>query len=82
MTSKNVSRRVRFIKDFDYKPRSGITIAYKAGETKFVHAACAAKALALGRAEPVEISKMPAGLAKTIGGRKRRRRKDAAGAES
>ena len=48
----------------------------------FVHAACAAKALALGRAEPVETSKMPAGLAKTIGGRKRRRRKDAAGAES
>ncbi|WP_196258572.1 hypothetical protein [Pelagibacterium limicola] len=39
----------RFDKDFDFKPRPGVTIAYRAGRTLLVTTACAARAEALGR---------------------------------
>ncbi|WP_336800806.1 hypothetical protein [Kaistia sp. MMO-174] len=46
--------RVRFLADFDWSPaeRGGrVTIAYKAGMTLSVTRACAAEAIAVGKAE-------------------------------
>lgn len=79
MTEFVSGRRVRFIADFDYKPRAGITIAHRAGDVKFVHAECASRAIAMGRAIALDVPDIPAGLAVAI--RKprasRRRRKAA-----
>lgn len=44
----------RFTADYDFKPRSAVTIAYKAGSTKLVSRACAAQAEALGRGTTIE----------------------------
>lgn len=41
---------VRFIADFDFKPKLAVTIAYKAGTVANVTNACAERAIALGRA--------------------------------
>ncbi len=59
-------RRVTFLSDFDYKPRPQITMAYKAGETRLVHIACAVLAVARGKAEYVTVKGPPAGIAATI----------------
>ncbi|RVL76019.1 hypothetical protein CN135_23610 [Sinorhizobium meliloti] len=45
---------VRFLADFDWKPRPPVTIALKAGDVKNVTRACAAAAVALGKAERTE----------------------------
>ncbi|ADH87356.1 hypothetical protein Snov_0019 [Ancylobacter novellus DSM 506] len=44
---------VRFIADFDFKPKPAITIAYRAGFVGLVSRSCAAKAKARGLAIPV-----------------------------
>lgn len=59
-------RRIRFLADYDYKPRPQVTIAYKAGKVEFVHLECAEKAVAAGKAEYVEIGAPPAGLSATL----------------
>lgn len=59
-------RRVKFLSDYDFKPRPQITIAYKAGETRLVHLACAVRAVKLGKAEYVTLKGPPAGIAATI----------------
>jgi len=46
-------KRVRFLKDFDWKPSAMVTVAYRAGETKLVDAACAEAAIARDAAEAV-----------------------------
>lgn len=66
-------RRVRFTADYDYKPTPGSTVAYKAGWSGLVRKECAERAVALGRAEYVAVAAAPAGIAATIG-RKRRRK--------
>lgn len=42
--------RVRFVRDFDWRPRLGITIAYRAGMEMPVTRACARAACAAGAA--------------------------------
>jgi hypothetical protein len=44
---------VKFIRDFDWKPVAGCTIAFKAGMERLVTTACASRAIDLRRAEPV-----------------------------
>lgn len=51
--------RVRFTKDFDYKPTSQSTIAYRAGMEETVKRECGDQAIAAGKAEEVR----PAGRA-------------------
>jgi hypothetical protein len=41
---------VRFISDFNWKPKPAVTIAYKAGHVMNVTSACAAEAVRKGRA--------------------------------
>jgi hypothetical protein len=41
--------RVKFTKDFDYKPKPSVTIAYKAGREYTVRRECADQAIAVGR---------------------------------
>ncbi len=45
---------VRFLADYDWKPKPSVTIAYTAGSVANVTRMCAAKALALGKAEKTE----------------------------
>jgi hypothetical protein len=45
---------MRFLADYDWKPRPPVTIAFRAGDVKNVTRACAAAAIAAGRAEPTE----------------------------
>jgi hypothetical protein len=45
---------VRFLADFDFKPKPPVTLAFKAGVVRNVTRACAAAAIAAGRAEPTE----------------------------
>jgi hypothetical protein len=45
---------VRFTGDFDFKPKSSVTIAYRRGEEKMVTTPCAAAAVAAGKAEIVK----------------------------
>ena len=72
-------RRVRFLADFDYKPTPQTTIAYKAGQTEFVRRECAERAIALGKAEPVDLPAPPAGISGTIAKRQPHSRKKANG---
>lgn len=72
-------RRVRFLVDWDWKPSPMSTIAYRAGQVAFVRLECAAKAIALGKAEPVETADPPAGIGATIAARTRLKRKPANG---
>lgn len=67
-------RRIRFLADYDYKPTPGSTVAYKTGWSGLVRKECAERAVALGKAEYVEVSVAPAGIAATIA--RKRRRKD------
>lgn len=71
--------RVRFTADYDYKPKPGVTIGYKAGWSGLVHGACAERAAALGKAEYVAVAGPPADAA--ILRPKRTRRSPADGAE-
>ncbi len=41
---------VRFTRDFDWKPKPAVTVAYRAGTTVNVTRACAAQAIERGRA--------------------------------
>lgn len=43
--------RVRFLADFDYRPRAGVTIAYKKGMELTVRRECAEQAIALKKAK-------------------------------
>lgn len=72
-------RRVRFLVDWDWKPSPMATISYRAGQVKFVRLECAAKAIALGKAELVETEEPPAGISATIAAKARRKRKPANG---
>ncbi len=45
---------VRFLKNFDWKPMSTVTIAYKEGAKHLVTTRCAERAIAKGAAEKVE----------------------------
>ena len=42
---------IRFTADFDWRPKHGVTIAYKAGMVKLVTTPCAVAAIAAGKAE-------------------------------
>jgi hypothetical protein len=66
-------RRVRFLRDFDYRPKPNVTIAYKKGMMAFVRLECAERAIAIGAAEKVSVPKIPAGLSDTISRRRRKR---------
>lgn len=59
-------RRVKFLVDYDYKPSPRVTIAYKAGDTRLVHLACATRAVKLGKAEYVTVKGPSQGIAATI----------------
>jgi hypothetical protein len=52
--------RVRFIEDFDYKPTSQSTIAYKAGMEETVRRECGEQAIAAGKAKEVRSPGKPA----------------------
>lgn len=52
--------RVRFIEDFDYKPKSQITIGYKADTEMTVRRECADAAIAAGKAVEVEAAEKDA----------------------
>lgn len=45
--------RVKFTKNFDYKPQPSVTIAYMGGREYTVRRECADQAIALGRGEEV-----------------------------
>ncbi|AZN72006.1 hypothetical protein D5400_12615 [Georhizobium profundi] len=53
--------RVRFTKDFDYKPQPSVTIAYRGGREYTVRRECADQAIALGRGDEV-LSRAPSAL--------------------
>jgi hypothetical protein len=42
--------RVRFTADFDFRPKPGVTIGYKAGWAGLVTTPCANQAIAAGKA--------------------------------
>lgn len=46
--------RVKFLKDFDWKPKPAVTLAFKAGSEHLVTTRCAQAAIAKGRAEAVK----------------------------
>lgn len=45
---------LRFTADHDDKPRSQVTVVYRAGDEKLVTTACAERAIALGRAVKIK----------------------------
>lgn len=45
---------VRFLGDFDWKPAHHTTLAFKAGQVRFVRRAAAEAAIAAGKAIPTE----------------------------
>lgn len=45
---------VRFLDDYDWKPRPQVTIAFKAGGVHNVTRACASAAIAASKATPTE----------------------------
>tara|TARA_R110002020_G_scaffold53905_8_gene150482 strand:+ start:17352 stop:17534 length:183 start_codon:yes stop_codon:yes gene_type:complete len=45
---------VRFLADYDFKPKPAVTIAFQAGMTKMVTRAAAAQAMAAGKAVPAD----------------------------
>jgi len=45
--------RVHFIEDFDFRPKPGVTTAYKAGWTGMVTTPCAEQAVAAKKAKRV-----------------------------
>ena len=47
---------VRFLADYDHKPKPSVTIAYKAGAVMNVTRTCAARAVERGSAVPVRKS--------------------------
>jgi hypothetical protein len=59
-------RRVRFLADFDFKPKPQVTICYKKGEVRLVHLACAAQAVASKKAEYTKFEAPPAGISATL----------------
>lgn len=65
--------RVRFLADFDFKPSSQVTMAYRRGEEKLVTTPCAEAAIGKGKAELIDTAE-PAGIAATIAKTPRRRR--------
>lgn len=65
----SIQRRIRFLQDWDWKPTSNSTIGYRAGQAYFVKAACAAKALEEGVAEPVTVKAPPETLRRKMKGK-------------
>ncbi|RVO41360.1 hypothetical protein CN093_08850 [Sinorhizobium meliloti] len=63
---------MRFLADYDWKPRPPVTIAFRAGDVKNVTRACAAAAIAAGRAEPTERPKNDRRRASLASGLRRR----------
>lgn len=59
-------RRVHFIRDFDYKPKPSVTIAYRKGEKVLVRLECAEQAIARGYAVSVKGPVPKAGIADRI----------------
>lgn len=51
--------RVRFTENFDYKPTSQSTIAYKAGMEETVRRECGEQAIAAGKAREVKSTGKP-----------------------
>lgn len=49
--------KVRFVKDFDFKPTPRVTVAYLAGMERTVKRSCGERAVALGRAVRIERNK-------------------------
>lgn len=45
--------RVRFLHDFDYKPTTQVTIAYRAGMERTVRRECADKAVSAGKGQVI-----------------------------
>lgn len=45
---------VRFVADFDFKPKESVTVAFKAGTLRIVPRAAAVQAIAAGKAEAAE----------------------------
>lgn len=48
---------VRFLEEFDWKPKPAVTVAFRAGTVKLVTRACAEKALTAGKAVRLEAQK-------------------------
>jgi hypothetical protein len=48
---------VRFLADFDWKPKPAVTVGYATGHIANVTRTCAAKAIAAGKAEKTEAPK-------------------------
>lgn len=69
--------RVKFLADFDWKPTPQTTIGYRAGQMVLVTTPCAEKAIALGKAERVDLPAPDAGVAATIAKKTRRKKSDA-----
>lgn len=57
--------KLRFIRDFDWRPRAGVIVAYRAGMEMSVTRAAAAKAVAVGAA--VKTGQRPTGKGKDHG---------------
>ena len=53
--------RVRFVTDFDWRPRAGVVVAYRAGMNMAVTRACAAAAIEAGAAVAAAPAKGRAG---------------------
>lgn len=63
------TRRVKFLQDFDYKPKPSVTIAYLAGSVELVHLACAQIVIPRGIAIPTNEPIPKAGIAARIANR-------------
>lgn len=65
--------KVRFLADFDYKPKRSVTLAFKAGEERVVPTACAEIAISKQKAVAIDEAQ-PAGINETIARQPRRRK--------
>lgn len=50
---------VRFTANFDFKPKASVTLAYLAGQERNVTRACAAQAIAAGKAVAIKRDRKP-----------------------
>lgn len=58
--------RIKFLKDFEYKPIPQQTYLYKKGDVLLVTQEIANKAISAQKAEYTELKAPPAGISKTI----------------
>ena len=68
---------VRFTRDFDFKPKVSVTLAYLSGQERLVTTPCAELAIAKQKAVAIDDPARPAaaGVADTIARAPRRRKK-------